>query len=202
MLDLLRSLGAEVGGEGAPTVRITCREVSSAEPDPQLVGRLRGSVLLLGALLGRTGRARLAPPGGDFPARRTITTHVQRARRDGRPRRRGPRRAPARGARRSSSGRRCTCSRRRSPARKPRCWPRRRQPAPPKSATRPASRTSPSCASSSRRWARMSRASARRRSGSSRAVSCAARRTRLRGDYIEAASWAVRRRDHARAKSK
>ena len=40
------------------------------------MGRLRGSVLLLGPLLARRGRAVLAPPGGDFPARRTISTHL------------------------------------------------------------------------------------------------------------------------------
>jgi UDP-N-acetylglucosamine 1-carboxyvinyltransferase len=34
-------------------------------------------VLLLGSLTGRAGRAMLAQPGGDFPARRTITTHLQ-----------------------------------------------------------------------------------------------------------------------------
>jgi UDP-N-acetylglucosamine 1-carboxyvinyltransferase len=33
-------------------------------------------VLLLGPVLGRRGRARIAPPGGDFPARRTINTHL------------------------------------------------------------------------------------------------------------------------------
>lgn len=76
MLDLLRSLGADVEREGN-VVRVTCRDIRSSEPDPKLVGRLRGSVLLLGALLGRMGRATLAPPGGDFPARRTITTHVK-----------------------------------------------------------------------------------------------------------------------------
>jgi UDP-N-acetylglucosamine 1-carboxyvinyltransferase len=76
MIDLLKSLGAEVEGQDTPTLRITCRDITSSEPDPGLVGRLRGSVLLLGALLGRTGRATLAPPGGDFPARRTITTHL------------------------------------------------------------------------------------------------------------------------------
>ena len=76
MIDLLCSLGATVEGKGTSTLRITCRHVTSSEPDPQLVGRLRGSVLLLGALLGRTGRATLAPPGGDFPARRTISTRV------------------------------------------------------------------------------------------------------------------------------
>jgi UDP-N-acetylglucosamine 1-carboxyvinyltransferase len=39
--------------------------------------RLRGSVLLLGPLLARRGRALLAPPGGDFPARRTLHTHLE-----------------------------------------------------------------------------------------------------------------------------
>ena len=77
MVDLLRSIGAVVEGAGTSTLRITCRDVTSAEPDPRLVGRLRGSVLLMGALLGRMGRAVLAPPGGDFPARRTITTHLR-----------------------------------------------------------------------------------------------------------------------------
>lgn len=77
MLDLLRSLGAEVERVGGATVRITCANVRSSEPDPALVGRLRGSVLLLGALLGRTGRAGIAPPGGDFPARRSIATHLR-----------------------------------------------------------------------------------------------------------------------------
>lgn len=77
MLDLLRSLGAEVERVGASTVRVTCRDITRSEPDPALVGRLRGSVLLLGALLGRTGRAVLAPPGGDFPTRRSITTHIR-----------------------------------------------------------------------------------------------------------------------------
>jgi len=76
MLDLLRSLGAVVEDVDPTTVRVTCREITVSEPDAALVGRLRGSVLLLGALLGRMGRAELAPPGGDFPARRTITTHL------------------------------------------------------------------------------------------------------------------------------
>jgi UDP-N-acetylglucosamine 1-carboxyvinyltransferase len=77
MIDLLRSLGARVDGAGTSTLRVTCGDVRAWEPDPRLVGMLRGSVLLLGALLGRTGRAAIAPPGGDFPARRTITTHLR-----------------------------------------------------------------------------------------------------------------------------
>jgi UDP-N-acetylglucosamine 1-carboxyvinyltransferase len=77
LLDLLRGLGASVEGDGTSTIRIRCTSVTSERPDPALVGRLRGSVLLLGPLLARRGAARLAPPGGDFPARRTITTHLQ-----------------------------------------------------------------------------------------------------------------------------
>jgi UDP-N-acetylglucosamine 1-carboxyvinyltransferase len=77
MARLLLDLGAEVEGIGSTTLRIKCPEVKKDEPDGALVGRLRGSVLLLGPLLARKGSARLAPPGGDFPARRTITMHLQ-----------------------------------------------------------------------------------------------------------------------------
>jgi len=76
MAQLLREVGAEVHGVGTSTVRVRCRTIANSEPDSGLVGRLRGSVLLLGPLLARTGRAILGTPGGDFPARRTIGTHV------------------------------------------------------------------------------------------------------------------------------
>lgn len=77
MCRLLQSLGAEVDGVGTPTLRIRAPKLTSSQPSPELVGKLRGSVLLLGPILGRMGKATIAPPGGDFPARRTISTHVQ-----------------------------------------------------------------------------------------------------------------------------
>jgi UDP-N-acetylglucosamine 1-carboxyvinyltransferase len=77
MCRLLLDLGAEVDGIGTTTLRIRCAEVSKDEPDRGLVGRLRGSVLLMGPLLARRGRALVAPPGGDFPTRRTIRTHLE-----------------------------------------------------------------------------------------------------------------------------
>jgi UDP-N-acetylglucosamine 1-carboxyvinyltransferase len=76
MARLLTHVGAEVEGIGTTTVRVRTPKVTTAEPDRALVGRLRGSVLLLGPLLARVGKACLAPPGGDFPARRTIATHI------------------------------------------------------------------------------------------------------------------------------
>jgi UDP-N-acetylglucosamine 1-carboxyvinyltransferase len=77
MAQLLVDLGAHVDGIGTTTLKVRCPEVVKDEPDGTMVGRLRGSVLLLGPLLARRGRAVLAPPGGDFPARRTINTHLE-----------------------------------------------------------------------------------------------------------------------------
>jgi UDP-N-acetylglucosamine 1-carboxyvinyltransferase len=76
MARLLLDLGAVVDGIGTTTLRIRVPNVRTHAPERSLVGRLRGSVLLLGPLLARTGRAHIAPPGGDFPARRTISTHI------------------------------------------------------------------------------------------------------------------------------
>ena len=77
LLRIIAGLGAMVKGAGTSTLRIQCKAVTTERPDPALVGKLRGSVLLLGPLLARRGAARLAPPGGDFPTRRTISTHLQ-----------------------------------------------------------------------------------------------------------------------------
>src|SRR5437762_5181571 len=77
MARLILDLGGEVEGIGSTTLRVRCPDILKDEPDPTLVGRLRGSVLLLGPLLARRGRAHLAPPGGDFPARRSIATHLE-----------------------------------------------------------------------------------------------------------------------------
>jgi UDP-N-acetylglucosamine 1-carboxyvinyltransferase len=77
LVELMRGVGAEVEGVGTSTLRVRCPRITGNRPDPVLVGKLRGSVLLLGPLLARFGSARIAEPGGDFPARRTISTHIQ-----------------------------------------------------------------------------------------------------------------------------
>src|SRR5260370_35155552 len=78
MAQLLIDLGATVEGIGTSTVRVRCQAVTKDEPDAKLVGRIRGSVLLIGPLLARRGRAHLALPGGDFPARRSTSTPLER----------------------------------------------------------------------------------------------------------------------------
>ena len=72
MARLLLDVGAEVDGIGSTTLRVRAPHLTTHVPDRGLVQRLRGSVLLLGPLLARLGKAHIAPPGGDFPARRTI----------------------------------------------------------------------------------------------------------------------------------
>jgi len=91
MARLLLDLGAEVDGIGTTTLRVRCPAIVKDEPDPSLVGRLRGSVLLLGPLLARRGRAVLAPPGSPYDphARRGAPGHGCRADRYGRARARG-----------------------------------------------------------------------------------------------------------------
>ena len=77
MVQLVEGLGATCEGRGTSTLTLHCPAITTDTPDRKLVGRLRGSVLLMGPLLARTGRVRFAPPGGDFPTRRTIATHVR-----------------------------------------------------------------------------------------------------------------------------
>jgi UDP-N-acetylglucosamine 1-carboxyvinyltransferase len=75
MCQLLEGTGARVEGTGTGTLRVSCPEIRSTDPDPALVARIRGSVLLTAPLLARAGRAGLGEPGGDFPGRRSVTTH-------------------------------------------------------------------------------------------------------------------------------
>src|SRR5215471_14458214 len=50
MARLLIDIGARVDGIGTSTLHVQCANVDKDEPDGGLVGRLRGSVLLLGPL--------------------------------------------------------------------------------------------------------------------------------------------------------
>ena len=109
LIELMRGLGATVDGVGTSTIKVRCPSITTDRPDAVLVGKLRGSVLLLGPLLGRYGSARLAQPGGDFPARRTIATHLQALECDGSC---GARRARSRSRRSERAQRRVDVSRR------------------------------------------------------------------------------------------
>ncbi len=72
---VLGGLGAHVKGD-APNVEITVPEELGHEADYEHVRRIRGSVCVLGPLLARAGRARVALPGGDAIGSRSLDLHI------------------------------------------------------------------------------------------------------------------------------
>jgi UDP-N-acetylglucosamine 1-carboxyvinyltransferase len=76
MSEVLRGLGAEVAGH-APQIAITVPDAIGHEADYEHVRRIRGSICVLGPLLARAGRARVALPGGDAIGSRALDLHVQ-----------------------------------------------------------------------------------------------------------------------------
>jgi UDP-N-acetylglucosamine 1-carboxyvinyltransferase len=74
---LLRELGAEVEFEGGHAARLHARKILSHEAPYDLVKTMRASVLVLGPLLARTGKARVSLPGGCAIGARPINLHIQ-----------------------------------------------------------------------------------------------------------------------------
>jgi UDP-N-acetylglucosamine 1-carboxyvinyltransferase len=83
MADVLRSIGgrvtrAEAGDDGGPgDLLIDVPAVLVPEAPYELVEKMRASVVVLGPLLARTGRARVSLPGGDDFGNRPIDIHLQ-----------------------------------------------------------------------------------------------------------------------------
>jgi UDP-N-acetylglucosamine 1-carboxyvinyltransferase len=75
MIDLLRTLGAEVEWSAPHEVRVQAREIGATHLDAEAAARIRASILLAGPMLARTGGMRLPPPGGDVIGRRRMDTH-------------------------------------------------------------------------------------------------------------------------------
>jgi UDP-N-acetylglucosamine 1-carboxyvinyltransferase len=73
---LLEGLGAEIDEEAGATVVRTPR-LRSVEAPYELVSQMRASVLVLGPLLARAGRARVALPGGCAIGTRPIDLHLK-----------------------------------------------------------------------------------------------------------------------------
>jgi UDP-N-acetylglucosamine 1-carboxyvinyltransferase len=78
MADLLRSMGMRVDWVGPGSLRITHPDGITPEAPYELVERMRASIVVLGPLLARFGRAKVALPGGDDFGPRPIDMH-QRA---------------------------------------------------------------------------------------------------------------------------
>jgi UDP-N-acetylglucosamine 1-carboxyvinyltransferase len=76
MLEAVEGLGVQVARHDRHTVTLHARALSSSAPDPALLRRIRGALVLLGPLLAREGQARFGSSGGDQIGRRRVDTHV------------------------------------------------------------------------------------------------------------------------------
>ena len=77
LMSILDRMGAKIVSPERNVVEIDCSEVQCTEPDASLVKKMRASYYLMGALLGRFGKAHVALPGGCNFASRPIDQHIK-----------------------------------------------------------------------------------------------------------------------------
>lgn len=76
LLQILKKLGIEVEKDKT-TLRIKASEIRRFSLPEDLMIRLRGSIVLTGAILSRLGKVTFYHPGGDIIGRRSIETHLE-----------------------------------------------------------------------------------------------------------------------------
>ena len=77
LMSILDRMGAKIVSPERNVVEIDCSDVQCTEPDATLVKKMRASYYLMGALLGRFGKAHVALPGGCNFASRPIDQHIK-----------------------------------------------------------------------------------------------------------------------------
>ncbi len=77
LMSILHRMGAKIISPEKGVVEIDCSDVHCTEPDADLVKKMRASYYLMGALLGRFGKAHVALPGGCNFASRPIDQHIK-----------------------------------------------------------------------------------------------------------------------------
>ena len=77
ILGIMKDLGANVRTINPTTVELDCSKVYKQNVPYELARQIRASYYLIGALLGRFGRAEVPPPGGCDLGVRTIDQHLK-----------------------------------------------------------------------------------------------------------------------------
>lgn len=75
MIDILKSIGAKISLDNG-IAEIETSGINSYEPDQSLIKKLRGSIVIVGPLLAKFGRAVLSQPGGCLIGARPIDEHL------------------------------------------------------------------------------------------------------------------------------
>jgi len=77
ILAMIKSLGAVVSKPDCNTVVIDCENLEGFRAEPSLAAKMRASYYLMGALVGRFGKAQVPPPGGCNFGTRPIDQHLK-----------------------------------------------------------------------------------------------------------------------------
>ena len=77
LLDILADMGAIITKEANDVVALDCTNITSINPNPDLVRKMRASYYIMGALLSRFHKASVALPGGCNFASRPIDQHIK-----------------------------------------------------------------------------------------------------------------------------
>ena len=75
LIQILEKLGVRVSKEGT-TLKIRALELRHSTLPKELMSKLRGSMVLVGAILARSGKVYFYHPGGDIIGQRSIETHL------------------------------------------------------------------------------------------------------------------------------
>ena len=77
MIELIKGLGADVDWAGKRALRIQAKNINPDGLDPDLVNKLRSSILFLGPLLSRFKKVSMPQPGGCVIGARPIDAHIE-----------------------------------------------------------------------------------------------------------------------------
>lgn len=77
MMEVLRSLGAEVEQTGKNSIRINSKNVDKYQTDYNLMSKMRASFLVMGPLLSKLGKTENSLPGGCAIGTRPIDLHLK-----------------------------------------------------------------------------------------------------------------------------
>ena len=76
LIQIIKKLGVTIHQDKS-TLVIKALEIKQSFLPKELVTKLRGSIVLVGSLLGRLGKATFHHPGGDIIGKRSIETHLE-----------------------------------------------------------------------------------------------------------------------------
>ena len=76
MIKLFEALGGRVVRKANRDIVLDGKDIHSVKVEPEYAGKIRASILYLGAILGRMGEAMVAKPGGCVIGKRPIDQHI------------------------------------------------------------------------------------------------------------------------------